>query len=88
MHNFSGVVVDITGFHNIIKLFTAKCGTIIRKVQSIIQLVVCELGEILFAHDWKALVRYVRQSFWVREDKDAWVWTRRVLSESCRNVRN
>jgi hypothetical protein len=51
-HNSSGVVVDITGFHNIIKSFTAKCGTIIRKVQSIIQLVVCELGEILFAHDW------------------------------------
>jgi len=49
-HNSSGVVVDITGFHNIIKWFTAKCGALIGKVQSIIQLVVCELGEVLFAH--------------------------------------
>ena len=55
-HYSSGVVVDVAGFHNIIKLFTAKCGAIIRKVQSSIHLVVCELGEVLIAHDWEALV--------------------------------
>ena len=49
-HNSRGVVVDITGFHNIIKSFTPKCRAVIRKVQSIIQLVVGELREILFAH--------------------------------------
>ncbi len=55
-HNSSGVVVDVTRLHNILVAATAKDGAVGREVQSVVQLVVCELGEVLFAHNWEALV--------------------------------
>ncbi len=55
-HNSSGVVVDVTRLHNIVAAAVAKDGAVGREVQSVVQLVMCGLGEVLFAHNWEALV--------------------------------
>jgi hypothetical protein len=55
-HNSSGVVIDVTRLHNIVTSSTTKDGAIGCEVLSVVWLVVCKLGEVLFAHNQEALI--------------------------------
>ena len=44
---------------------------LVEKVRSVVELVKCQLGEIIGVHDWEAFVGNIPREFWVTEEEGA-----------------
>ncbi len=87
-HDFCCAVQYIARVHEFVPRPASKGGAVGEVVEAVIQLVMGELREVVFQHDWKAFVGDVWGYFGVREYKGAGERMHAWSSKDHRSLRN